>query len=248
LANDFWDEVAHQFVIFFTHQDSIEPFSYQLSLKQQQNKSVRENLQVSVIPAEASNNDPAANQSDSDSELVLQCQQGNQQAFRLLYRRYQQRARSTLYQLCGGEALDDLVQEVFLRAWKGLPQLRQASQFSTWLYRICWNVASDQRRQFAQQRSFNSKLRAGTETLSLQDSKHSQALDLMEMHYQDIIQRGLQQLSFDHRAVLVLHDLEDLPQKEVAQILGIALGTVKSRLFHARISLRQYIQQQGEML
>jgi RNA polymerase sigma-70 factor (ECF subfamily) len=109
-------------------------------------------------------------------------------------------------------------------------------------------VASDQRRQFAQQRSFNSKLRAGTETLSLQDSKHSQALDLMEMHYQDIIQRGLQQLSFDHRAVLVLHDLEDLPQKEIAQILGIALGTVKSRLFHARMSLRQYIQQQGEML
>ena len=203
---------------------------------------------MSVIPAEASNNDPAANQSDSDSDLVLQCQQGNQQAFRLLYRRYQQRLRSTLYQLCGGEALDDLVQEVFLRAWKGLPQLRQASQFSTWLYRICWNVASDQRRQFAQQRSFNSKLRAGTETLSLQDSKHSQALDLMEMHYQDIIQRGLQQLSFDHRAVLVLHDLEDLPQKEIAQILGIALGTVKSRLFHARISLRQYIQQQGEML
>jgi RNA polymerase sigma-70 factor (ECF subfamily) len=248
LANDFWDEVAHQLVIFFTHQHSIEPFSYQLSLKQQQNKSVRENLQVSVIPAEASNNDPAANQSDSDSELVLQCQQGNQQAFRLLYRRYQQRVRSTLYQLCGGEALDDLVQDVFLRAWKGLPQLRQASQFSTWLYRICWNVASDQRRQFAQQRSFNSKLRAGTETLSLQDSKHSQALDLMEMHYQDIIQRGLQQLSFDHRAVLVLHDLEDLPQKEIAQILGIALGTVKSRLFHARISLRQYIQQQGEML
>jgi RNA polymerase sigma-70 factor (ECF subfamily) len=180
--------------------------------------------------------------------LVLQCQQGNQQSFRQLYQRYQQRVRSTLYQLCGAEALDDLVQEVFLRAWKGLPQLRQASQFSTWLYRICWNVASDQRRQFAQQRSFNSKLKAGTGCLPSEDSKFSQAPDLMALHYQDIIQRGLQQLSFEHRAVLVLHDLEDLPQKEVAQILGIAVGTVKSRLFHARTSLRQYIQQQGDML
>jgi RNA polymerase sigma-70 factor (ECF subfamily) len=203
---------------------------------------------VTVIPAKASNHDSATKEADTDKELVLQCQQGNKQSFRLLYQRYQQRVRSTLYQLCGAEALDDLVQEVFLRTWKGLPQLRQASQFSTWLYRICWNVASDRRRQFAQQRSFNSKLRAGTEGLPLQESKHSQAPDLMELHYQDIVQRGLEQLSFEHRSVLVLHDLEDLPQKEVAQILGIAVGTVKSRLFHARMSLRQYIQQQGEML
>ncbi len=202
---------------------------------------------MSVIPAEASNNDLAANESESDSELVLQCQQGNQHSFRQLYRRYSSRVRSTLYQLCGAEALDDLVQEVFLRAWKGLPQLRQAAQFSTWIYRICWNVASDQRRSLQRQRSFNSKLKAETDSLSLQNSK-SQAPDLMHLHYQDIIQRGLQQLSFEHRAVLVLHDLEDIPQKEVAQILGIAVGTVKSRLFHARMSLRQYIQQQGETL
>ncbi|HBB34036.1 MAG TPA: RNA polymerase subunit sigma [Cyanobacteria bacterium UBA8803] len=203
---------------------------------------------MSVIPAKVSNNDATANEPDADTELVRQCQQGNHQSFRQLYRRYQQRVRSTLYQLCGSEGLDDLVQEVFIRAWKGLPQLRQVSQFSTWLYRICWNVASDHRRKFAQQRSFNSKFRLGTEGMPFGDSPPSQTPDLMQLHYQDIVQRGLQQLSLDHRAVIVLHDLEDLPQKEVAQILGIALGTVKSRLFHARMSLRQYIQQQGEML
>ncbi len=209
---------------------------------------MRDNQQVSVIPAKVSENDPTAQEPDADSELVLQCQQGNQHSFRQLYRRYQQRVRSTLYQLCGAEGLDDLVQEVFLRTWKGLPQLRQVSQFSTWLYRICWNVASDQRRKFAQQRSFNSKLKTATDGIPLGESKPSQTPNLMHLHYQDIVQRGLQQLSFEHRAVLVLHDLEDLPQKEVAQILGIALGTVKSRLFHARMSLRQYIQEQGEML
>ncbi|MEW6491554.1 MAG: sigma-70 family RNA polymerase sigma factor [Cyanobacteriota bacterium] len=203
---------------------------------------------MSVIPTEASNHDPAAKEPEAELELVLQCQQGNQQSFRQLYRRYCGRVRSTLYQLCGGEALDDLVQEVFLRAWKGLPQLRQPSQFSTWLYRICWNVASDRRRSLQKQRSFLSKLRIAQEGLSINQSKHSHAPDLMELHYQDIIQRGLQKLSFEHRAVLVLHDLEDLPQKEVAQILGISVGTVKSRLFHARISLRRYIQQQGETL
>ncbi len=201
-----------------------------------------------IIPARASNSDSAANQSNIDSKLVRQCQQGNPQSFRQLYRQYSPRVRSTLYPLCGAQALDDLVQEVFLRAWKALPQLRQPSQFSTWLYRICWNVASDQRRQFAQQRSFHSKLRAECSAQPLQDSTTSRAPDLMDLHYQDIIQRGLQELSLEHRAVLVLHDLEDLPQKEVAQILGIAIGTVKSRLFHARTSLRQAIQQQGILL
>lgn len=201
---------------------------------------------MTVIPAKASKYDSTANQPNRDSELVWQCQKGNAQSFRQLYQRYSPRVRSTLYPLCGSQNLDDLVQEVFLRAWKGLPQLRETSQFSTWLYRICWNVASDQRRQFAQQRLFNSKLLA-TATSSPQETPTNSS-GLMDLHYQDIIQRGLQQLSFDHRTVLVLHDLEDLPQKEVAQILGIAIGTVKSRLFHARSLLRQFIEQQGEIL
>ncbi|NEN95807.1 MAG: sigma-70 family RNA polymerase sigma factor [Moorea sp. SIO3I7] len=204
---------------------------------------------MSVRSAQASKEDSAAAKTTStDTELVLQCQQGNQQSFRQLYRRYQQRVRSTIYQLCGAYALDDLVQEVFLRVWKGLPKLRQPSQFSTWLYRICWNVASDQRGKLQRQRAFNLQLPEDTADLPLKNAKSSYTPDLMQLHYQDMIQQGMQQLSLNHRAVLVLHDLEDLPQKEVAKILGIAIGTVKSRLFHARTSLRKYIiQQQGEM-
>lgn len=210
---------------------------------------MRENPELSVRSAQASKEDSAAaNTTSTDTELVLQCQQGNQQSFRQLYRRYQQRVRSTIYQLCGAYALDDLVQEVFLRVWKGLPKLRQPSQFSTWLYRICWNVASDQRGKLQRQRAFNLQLPEDTADLPLKNAKSSYTPDLMQLHYQDMIQQGIQQLSLNHRAVLVLHDLEDVPQKEVAKILGIALGTVKSRLFHARTSLRKYIiQQQGEM-
>jgi RNA polymerase sigma-70 factor (ECF subfamily) len=130
------------------------------------------------------------------------------------------------------------VQEVFLRAWKGLPKLRQTAQFSTWLYRIAWNVASDQRRQFAQANENQQTLR---KTVPIQQD----GLDMMNLHYKDLVQRGLAQLSLEHRAVLVLHDLQDMPQKEVGEILGIPVGTVKSRLFHARDGLRQFLQQQG---
>jgi len=205
---------------------------------------------VSAVSPEVLTDEPAnADQSipDADSVLVCRCLQGDQQSFRILYQRHQQRVRSTLYQLCGSSLLDDLVQEVFLRAWKGLPKLRQTSQFSTWLYRISWNVACDQRRQFAQARH-EQLLLYDQQTLNKAVTVHQQASDLMHLHYQDLVQRGLRQLSFEHCAVLVLHDLEDVPQKEVAEILAIPVGTVKSRLFHARDKLRQFLQQQGVQL
>ena len=184
----------------------------------------------------------------SDRELILLCQQGDRDSFRLLYQRYQQRVRSTLYQLCGSSLLDDLVQEVFLKVWKGLPKLKTSKYFSTWLYRISWNVATDRRRQLAKSQEKTSLNEKSWEKEQLNYSKLSNdrnTPDLMHLHYQDLVQRGLEHLSFDHRAVLVLHDLEDLPQKQIAEILNIPVGTVKSRLFHARNLLKQFLEQQG---
>ncbi|MDY7023046.1 MAG: sigma-70 family RNA polymerase sigma factor [Cyanobacteriota bacterium] len=182
----------------------------------------------------------------SDAFLVEQCQKGERQCFRYLYQRYQGKVRSTLYQLCGTLSLDDLVQEVFLRVWKGLPKLKQPSTFSTWLYRITWNVATDRRRTLAKHYSFNSKLKTIDSTRDTESlSSSADASDLMQIHYQDLVQRGLAHLSFEHRTVIVLHDLEELPQKEIAEILNIPLGTVKSRIFHARASLRKFLQREG---
>jgi RNA polymerase sigma-70 factor (ECF subfamily) len=178
---------------------------------------------------------------ESDSALVQQCVQGDNQSFRLLYRRHQQRVRAILYQLCDANALDDLVQEVFLRAWRGLPKFRQSAQFSTWLYRIAWNVASDHRQAGARSRD-------RFQILTQHAPKQQDATDVLQFHYQDLVQRGTAQLSFDHRTVLVLHDLEEIPQKEIAEILNIPVGTVKSRLFHARAAMRQFLQKEGIQL
>jgi RNA polymerase sigma-70 factor, ECF subfamily len=188
-------------------------------------------------------------QVETERELILRCQHGDRDSFRLLYRRYQKRVRSTLYQLCGNGALDDLVQEVFLRAWKGLPNLQKVEYFSTWIYRISWNVATDRRRQLAKNRDLTYGMDKSDDGDEFNPKEHLSDLqdtpDLMRLHYQDLVQRGLESLSFDHRCVLVLHDLEDLPQKQVAKILDIPVGTVKSRLFHARSCLKKFLQQQG---
>ncbi|WP_339376210.1 sigma-70 family RNA polymerase sigma factor [Calothrix sp. NIES-2098] len=183
---------------------------------------------------------PSKSASESDSYLVQQCLQGDIQSYGLLYRRHQQRVRVILHQ-CEPSSLDDLVQEVFLRAWKGLPKFRQTAKFSTWLYRIAWNLACNQRQAEVQRRNQLQALTVHTPT-------QQDAPDLMALHYQDLVQQGLVNLSFDHRTILVLHDLEEVPQKEIAEILDIPLGTVKSRLFHARAAMRQFLQQQGVQL
>lgn len=181
-------------------------------------------------------------QVDSDNDVIQQCIEGNTNAFRLLYQRHQSKVRSLLFQMCGSEALDDLVQEVFLRAWRGLKQFRRSSQFSTWLYRITWNVATDQRGAFAKRNQRESKVEM-EQLLNLPENNSGSPLQTL--HYQDVLYRGLAHLSFDHRTVIILHDLEELPQKEIAAMLNIPIGTVKSRLFHARSALRQYLEAQG---
>lgn len=174
----------------------------------------------------------------ADDLLIERCLKGDRHSFRLLYHRHQSRVRQILYQLGDPTALDDLVQEVFLRAWKGLPKFLQSSQFSTWLYRIAWNVASDRRQTLAKERS---RLQTIAQSIATQHDDP----DLMQLHYQDLVRKGLSCLSEEHRSILVLHDLEELPQKEVAEILEIPVGTVKSRLFHARSGMRKFLEEAG---
>lgn len=178
---------------------------------------------------------------DPDWPAIQQCLAGHPQGFRQLYQRHHQRVRSLLFQLCGAVALDDLVQDVFVRAWKGLPKLKHEAKFSTWLYRITWNVACDYRRQQATWRSRQGKMAYETEMLA-------PGPDLKQLHYQDLVQRGLAQLHLEHRSVLVMHDLQGLAQKDIAEILRIPVGTVKSRLFRARGYLRTFFEAAGVTL
>jgi RNA polymerase sigma-70 factor (ECF subfamily) len=186
--------------------------------------------------------EPEYSCADGDLSLVQACLQGNTRSFQQLYRRHQAKVRSTLYQLCGADGIDDLVQEVFLRAWKGLSKFRQTAQFSTWLYRITWNVACDRRKILAQNRQRYTDM-AETSWHNVVDETANP--DLTAMHYRDLVAKGLAQLSLEHRSVLVLHDLQELPQKEISIALGIPVGTVKSRLFYARSQLRQFLTSQG---
>jgi RNA polymerase sigma-70 factor (ECF subfamily) len=176
---------------------------------------------------------------DPDALLVQQCQgaiaQGEDPgiAFRTLYQRYVGLVRGSLFRLSSDvDRLDDLVQEVFLRVWRGLPGFRGQSAFRTWLYRIVINVAQRRPRGLS------------VPWLEAQSTPPVWG----ELHHRDLVQRGLAALPPRQRALLVLHDLEDLPQAEVAEILGIRLGTVKAGVHQARQRLRQWLTDQGAEL
>jgi RNA polymerase sigma factor (sigma-70 family) len=178
----------------------------------------------------------------SDAALIRACQLGKTDAFRELYRRHQTSVRAMLQHLCDPMMLEDLVQEAFIKAWKGLPKMRGSAQFSTWLYRIAWNVGADYRRSMAQQRK-------GIQQQEIMYGAMDSAINsLQQMHHQDLVSRGLQEISADHAIVIILHDLQDMPQAEIAEILKIPIGTVKSRLFNARQTLRQFFHQEGVSL
>ncbi len=111
-------------------------------------------------------------QSDT-RQLIARARDGDEASFRSLYRSFAPKARGTLRHMVGPHDLDDLVQDVFERVWKNLPRIRDTAAFSTWFYRITWNVAMDARHQAASVRartvhtSIRWRLRSGWSKISL---------------------------------------------------------------------------------
>jgi RNA polymerase sigma-70 factor (ECF subfamily) len=173
--------------------------------------------------------------------LVERCRAGDVKAFEPLVEKYRARVyRLALNVLRDAEEARDVAQEAFIRAWEALPSFRRRSAFYTWLFRITMNLASDRvRRRAARGRAF------GTERVDEEQWDHElidpgEAPDARAARAETRrqITRALDALPEPHRAIIMLSDLEGLSYREIAEVLGIPMGTVMSRLHHARKRLR----------
>jgi len=185
------------------------------------------------------------------AELIARAQAADREAFDRLVDETHNMAYATAYRLIGDPDLAaDATQDAYVRAYSSLQTFRGSSSFSTWLYRIVVNVSLDllRRRARAPERLALVSDDEGEEReVEIADLSADPHADVERRERQAAVLRGLQRISDDHRAVLVLYDLNGLAYEEIAEVLRIPLGTVKSRLNRARLAMRDAMREDAEL-
>jgi RNA polymerase sigma-70 factor (ECF subfamily) len=178
-----------------------------------------------------------------DTVLVERVKQGNSEAFEELVRRYEHKVYSITYRMMGNpEDAREAQQEAFLRAYRFLPKFESKSSFYTWLYRIATNVSLTKlrRRKAPPTVSLDEPLNEeGSGTLEIPDEVHTPQTEFKRRRLRDAIQKAVDELPSDYKPVVVLRDMEGLPNEEVSETLGISVPAVKSRLHRGRMMLRE---------
>jgi RNA polymerase sigma-70 factor (ECF subfamily) len=148
------------------------------------------------------------------------------------------------------EDAEDLTQEVFVRMYTNIQTFRAESSLSTWLFRIAGNLCVDSYRRNKKSRGLvhsldapiaNDDEGANPGTRDVPDLSHAPETLLSRKELAENIQIALQKLPPKLRSAIVLHDIEGLPYEDIAIAEGIPLGTVKSRIFNARVALREHL-------
>lgn len=173
----------------------------------------------------------------SDEVLITLFQTGERDVFRLLVERYQERVRNIIYSIFHEQSLiDDLSQEVFLKAYEALPRFRFESSFYTWLYRITVNKSRDELRKRKVRRAFSFQSLDESPEREFPDSS---AHDPNRGEAQEIVAKGLESLPEKFRIPIILKDIEGMSYEEIAEVMQCEIGTVKSRLSRGRSMLRR---------
>lgn len=180
-------------------------------------------------------------------ELARAAAGGDEAAFGELVRLFEKKVYNLALRMCGNpEDAADAAQEAFLAAWKGLPNFRGEAGFSTWLYRLTSNAAIDHLRRTRRQRE-EASLDDEALRLDAVDGAPSPQAQAEGEELRAAVLSGLNQLSDDHRQALTLRELQELSYEEIAAILEVDLGTVKSRISRARGALRKILIKNGNL-
>lgn len=173
----------------------------------------------------------------SDEDLIAGYHAGDNRAFDAIVDRYERRVYAVAMRMSGNpEDARDITQDVFISAMRALKRFRGDAKLSTWLHRVAVNAALDQARKRARRPVQPLTEMTDRATDELEPADHAVRADRAAAVHQ-----ALASISQDHRAVLVLHDLQGLDYAEVASALEIPVGTVKSRIHRARLEMARLL-------
>lgn len=191
-----------------------------------------------------------------DAQTVQQLKRGQWAAMEQLVHRYQDRLYSTVFRIVSHpEDAADLVQETFVKAMQNVAKFEGKSSLYTWLFRIAVNLAISHRRSSVYRQAVSldgdpeesdavNQQAAGLRRSLAQDTELDPAEEAsMRMDHQRIL-NALASLDAEFRAVIVLRDVESCDYEQIAEIIDVPVGTIKSRLFRARAALREALQNQ----
>lgn len=178
-----------------------------------------------------------------DQETLERFRSGDRDAFGDLVGRYQDRLYRCLIRIAGDHHdAEDLLQDVFVKAFRGLGAFHGDSQLFTWLYRIAVNTALSRRRRGrgrAPVLSLDQTREEGGSPTDPADPVRGAPEQAVAAEEVEQVRRAIDSLDDDHRTVIVLKDMEGLPYDEIAEIVGCPRGTVKSRIHRARMAIRE---------
>ena len=177
---------------------------------------------------------------NSSADLVTRACQGDQEAFRLIFERYSRPVISFIYDQVGDRELaEELAQETFVRAYRGLRALREETKLSTWLFGIAKNVARESLR--ARQRSNHHVDLDDKQVLNLSDRGPVPVKQLLDKELNSVIQNSLALLDDDKRMVFTLKVFQQCSYEEIAEITGFSIPKLKTDLHRARTEMRKRI-------
>lgn len=182
-----------------------------------------------------------------DRKLVRALRSRDEDAFCDLVQQHQHKVFNIVFRILGDRhEAEDVAQEVFITVFKHIDQFRGDSKFSTWLYRIATNHARNRIKYLSRRVRKKHQELDDTPEGELMENPLSSSVERPDKQAQanqleKIIQIGLSELQAEHREIIVLRDIENLTYQEISEITGLAQGTVKSRLFRARVTLKVFV-------
>jgi len=182
-----------------------------------------------------------------EDALVGALSRGEEEAYEILIQRFQQPVYNLVCRLMSNpEEAPDIVQEVFLKVFRNIGSFRGGSSLKTWIYRIAVNEAYNHRRWFSrhqrQEVALAAEEGAGNYEENLADPGRSPYDYAADCETRVLLEKALDQLNPRFRSAVVLRDIEDLSYEDIASVLNVSLGTVKSRILRGREALRKVLE------